>query len=334
LGKGNRSCGEVAAEADGSAVFLFRAYVMRHLESMFGISAEECQLLLRLAARLKMPEHRSAAARLAEGRLLTLLFEKPSLRTRVSFEAAAGHLGGTSLFLTSAEAGLGGRESRGDVARVLGSYSDWIVLRTFAHSLVDEFVRHAGCPIINGLSDQAHPCQALSDLLTIEETLGSLQGKRLAYVGDGNNVARSLAVGSALCGMEFTIASPPGYSLSDEFTRKLAERLPQARVIQCTDPREAVKSAQIVYTDVWASMGQEAELEKRKAAFAPYQVNARLMAAAPREARFMHCMPAKRNQEVTDDVLDGPQSIVLAQATNRLHMAKAILVWLLGVETL
>lgn len=267
-----------------------------------------------------------------DGRVLIQLFEKPSLRTRISFESAIAHLGGTSIFMTSAEAGLNGREALPDVARVLGSYADWIVLRTFSHKLVDDFVKHAQCPVINGLSDQGHPCQALADLFTAQEVLGPLAGRTLTFVGDGNNVARSLAVGTALLGMSLVIASPLGYELTSEFLTKLRQRIPAANVTQTPDPIAAVAKADIVYTDVWTSMGQEAEQEKRKAAFAPYQVNGRLMSAAPKSARFMHCLPARRGMEVTDEVMDGPSSVVFQQAENRMHVSKGILVWTLGSD--
>jgi len=281
---------------------------MRHLDSLSRLSAQDCRDILRLAADVKSLCKQGKRPRLLDGRMLTLVFEKPSLRTRVSFEAAIAHLGGSSLFLTCAEAGLNGREAIADVARVLGSYSDWIVTRTFSHHLVDEFVCHAGCHIINGLSDQAHPCQALSDLFTIEEILGSLAGKKLAFVGDGNNVARSLALAAAFLGTDFVIASPASYQLTVDFVADLKKEVPGASLTLTHDPARAVADADIVYTDVWASMGQEAEQEKRKQVFAPYQVNAALMRQAPPTAKFMHCLPARRNMEVTDDVLDGPRA--------------------------
>ncbi|MGQ0637462.1 MAG: ornithine carbamoyltransferase [Planctomycetaceae bacterium] len=304
---------------------------MRHLDSMFRLSSRDCADILQLSGALKTLWKGGRRPRLLEGRLMTLVFEKPSLRTRVSFEAAVAHLGGNSLFLSGAEAGLNGREAAADVARVLGSYSDWIVARTFSHKLIDEFVQHAGCHVINGLSDEAHPCQALSDLFTIEETLGPLAGKTLAFIGDGNNVARSLAIATALCGMKMTMAAPNAYQLTADFITQLLRHSPHAQLTQTADPAVAVARADVVYTDVWASMGQEAELDKRKQAFAPYQVNPRLLAAAPAHARFMHCLPARRDQEVTAEVLDGPQSIVLAQAENRMHVAKGILLWLAGI---
>ena len=208
------------------------------------------------------------------------------------------------------------------------------MLRTFSHRLVDEFVRHAGCPIINGLSDECHPCQALADLLTMQEALGSLTGKTLVFVGDGNNVARSLARATTLFGMRFVLAAPPGYQLSADFLAELKRQIPSADATQTADPRTAVARADVVYTDVWASMGQESEMDKRKKAFAPYQVNAALLSAAPKSARFMHCLPARRNMEVTDEVLDGPQSIVIPQAENRLHASRGLLLWLLGINSL
>jgi ornithine carbamoyltransferase len=305
---------------------------MRHFDTLNRLSARDLEDILQLAAGVKERWQKGDRPRLLAQRVMTLVFEKPSLRTRVSFEAAVAQLGGSSLFLTCAEAGLNGRESTADVARVLGTYSDWIVTRTFSHRLVDEFVKYAGCPVINGLSDQGHPCQALSDVLTMREALGSLAGKTVTFVGDGNNVARSLARATSLLGMKFVLASPAGYELPAEYVAHLKQSCPTADITQTADPREAVARADVVYTDVWASMGQESEQEKRRQVFAPYQVNAALMAAAPKSARFMHCLPARRNMEVTDEVLDGKQSIALAQAENRLHGARGILLWLSGID--
>ena len=305
---------------------------MRHFDTLNRLSAHDLEDILRLAACIKERWQRGDRPRLLAQRMMTLVFEKPSLRTRVSFEAAVAQLGGSSLFLTCAEAGLNGRESTADVARVLSTYSDWIVTRTFSHRLVDEFVKYAGCPVINGLSDQGHPCQALSDLLSMREALESLAGKTVAFVGDGNNVARSLARATTLLGMKFVLAAPAGYELPADYVAQLKQSCSTAEIMQTADPREAVARADVVYTDVWASMGQEAEQENRKQVFAPYQVNAALMAAAPKSARFMHCLPARRNMEVTDEVLDGKQSIALAQAENRLHGARGILLWLSGID--
>jgi ornithine carbamoyltransferase len=306
---------------------------MKHFDALTRLNVQDFRDILRLAADVKYKFERGDRPRLLGGRVMTMVFEKPSLRTRVSFEAAVAQLGGSSLFLTCAEAGLNGRESVADVARVLGAYSDWIVTRTFSHRLVDEFVRYAGCPVINGLSDRGHPCQALSDILTMQEVFGPLAGKTVVFVGDGNNVARSLAVASALIGMKFVMAAPLGYELSPDFLEQLKQQCPTADVVLSNDPRAAVARADVIYTDVWASMGQESEQEKRKQVFSPFQVNAALMAAAPNSARFMHCLPARRNLEVTDDVLDGPQSIVIDQAENRMHGARGILLWLSGINT-
>lgn len=306
---------------------------MNHFDTLRRLNPQDFLDILRVSADLKYRFDQGDRPRLLGGRVMTLVFEKPSLRTRVSFEAAVAQLGGSSLFLTCTEAGLNGRESAADVARVLGAYSDWIVMRTYSHRLVDEFVRYAGCPVINGLSDQGHPCQALSDVLTMQEVFGTLAGKTVVFVGDGNNVARSLAMATALVGMKFVMAAPLGYELSAEFLAQLKQKVPTADVTVTADPRGAVGRADVVYTDVWASMGQESEQEKRKQIFAPFQVNAALMAAAPNSARFMHCLPARRNLEVTDDVLDGPQSIVIQQAENRMHGAKGILLWLLGITS-
>lgn len=305
---------------------------MRHLDTLFRLHQSEVSEIFRFAADLKSKWDQGARPRVLEGRVLTLLFEKPSLRTRVSFESAVTHLGGHCIYLTCADAGLNGREARSDVARVLGGYSDWIALRTFSQRLVDDFVKYADCSVINALSDVSHPCQALADLFTIQEHFGELKGKTVVFVGDGNNVARSLAVACAMTGVNFIIASPLGYELSQEFLKKLAAFVPGSHVTLTADPIAAVSRADIVYTDVWTSMGQEAEHEKRKAAFAPYQVNGRLMAHAPRHARFMHCLPARRGMEVTDDVMDGTASLAFPQADNRMHLAKGLLVWLLGSD--
>jgi ornithine carbamoyltransferase len=302
----------------------------RHLTSVFDLAPNDVKAILAIAADLKGRHARGDRPPLLQGRVLTLVFEKPSLRTRNSFEAAAIQLGGGSVFLSTQDAGLNGRESLTDVARVLSAYSDAIVMRTFRQSLIEEFARLASCPVVNGLSDELHPCQALTDLFTIQEACGRLAGVRIVYVGDGNNVAASLAMAAAYAKMPITFCSPRGYELSTTFLREVRRRFPTADVELVDDPFRAVKQADIVYTDVWASMGQEAEAAAREKVFAPFQVNAALMAAAPKSARFMHDLPAKRGLEVTDEVLDGPQSIVFQQAENRMHLAKGLLVWLLG----
>jgi ornithine carbamoyltransferase len=303
---------------------------VKHLITLYDLTPDDVRDIFRLSADLKAGLKAGDRPPLLAGRILTQLFEKPSLRTRLSFEAAMMQLGGSGMFLSRKDAGLDGRESIADVARVIGGYSDVIVLRTFAQSLIEDFARHSGRPVINGLSDESHPCQALTDLFTMQEAFGKLDGRRLAYVGDGNNVASSLAVACAMLNIPFSVGAPAGYQLSDAFLKSLTARYPGAAVTQHTDPRTAVKGADVVYTDVWASMGQEAEKDQRSQIFAPYQVNAPLMAAAKKGAKFMHCLPARRGLEVTDDVMESPASLAFPQAENRMHVAKGLLVWILN----
>jgi ornithine carbamoyltransferase len=262
---------------------------------------------------------------------MALLFEKPSLRTRVSFEAGMINLGGNSLFLGD-DVGWGSRESIADFGRVLSEYVDVIVVRTKAHERIVELAGFCTCSVINGLTDYEHPCQALADLYTLGELAGPLEGQTLAYVGDGNNVARSLAIGCGKTGMRFAMAAPKRYQFDAEFLKRLKRDAPQLDLLVTTDPREAVRDAAAVYTDVWVSMGQEAEAESRRRDFANFQVNCKLMSQAPTDALFMHCLPARRGEEVTDEVIDGPRSIVVQQAANRLHAQKGILAWLLGAQ--
>ncbi len=302
---------------------------MKHLTSLLDLTSEELTAILDKAAELKTKFRNGDRPQLYPGRVLAQLFEKPSLRTRNSFEAAMIHLGGSGIFLTTAEAGLNGRESLPDVAKVLSSFSDIITMRTFSQKLIDEVARYSSCPVINGLSDERHPCQAMTDLLTIRETFGYLKDLHLVFVGDGNNVSMSLAIASAMTGMRLTLAAPKGFEFEASFLELMAEKFPAHRVTQSNDPKFAVKSADLVYTDVWASMGQEDDAERRKKAFANFQVNEALMAVAPKSARFMHDLPAKRGLEVTNDVMDGDQSIVFQQAENRMHLAKGLFVWLL-----
>ena len=302
---------------------------MKHLTSLLDLTSEELTAILDKAAELKAKFRNGDRPQLYPGRVLAQLFEKPSLRTRNSFEAAMIHLGGSGIFLTTAEAGLNGRESLPDVAKVLSSFSDIITMRTFSQKLIEDVARHSSCPVINGLSDERHPCQAMTDLLTIRESFGYLKDLHLVFVGDGNNVSMSLAIASAMTGMRLTLAAPKGFEFDAGFMKLLAEKIPAHRVTQSNDPKFAVKSADLVYTDVWASMGQEDDAERRKKAFSSFQVNEALMAAAPKSARFMHDLPAKRGLEVTDGVMDGDQSIVFQQAENRMHLAKGLFVWLL-----
>jgi ornithine carbamoyltransferase len=276
-----------------------------------------------------------ACAPLLQGKTLALLFEKASLRTRVSFDVAMQQLGGHAVYLSQAEVGLGQRESVADIARVLSRYVDAIAARTFAQSTLEALAKYASVPVINALSDDEHPCQAAADLLTIYEKKGRFAGLSLAFVGDGNNVAASLAQGSAMVGMSFAMASPDGYGLPAPVLAQ-AERLASqtgASVRVVTAPEEAVRGADIVYTDVWTSMGQEDQQGERLGAFAGYQVNQRLLSLAAPDAIFMHDLPAHRGEETVDEVIDGPQSVVLDQAENRLHAQRAILALLMGEET-
>ncbi len=303
---------------------------MKHLLSLFDLSSGEVRELLDLSRQLKRECLSGQRRPLCAGKVLTQVFEKPSLRTRVSFEAAISQLGGRSIFLTAREAGFEGRETKEDIARVLGGYSDVIVLRTFSQALIETFQAHAGCPIVNGLSDDYHPCQALADFLTIEEVFGSSAGRKVVYVGDGNNVARSLALACGHLGADFVVAAPRGYWLKSDFLTAVRTRFPGLSITQTDDPVAAVEDAEVIYTDVWASMGQEDEKDKRAQEFAAYQVNTRLLDAAGGQVRFMHCLPARRGLEVTDEVMSDPRSIVFLQAENRMHLAKGLFVRLLG----
>ena len=305
---------------------------MRHLKTLCKLTSDDIEEILRLSLEIKSAFQAGRRPDLLKNRVLALVFEKPSLRTRNSFEAAMRQLGGGSIFLSSEDASLNGRESLPDVARVLSSYSDAVVLRTFSQALIDEFAKYTNCPVINGLSDDRHPCQALTDLLTMKELFGDLKGLKLTYVGDGNNVTASLAVASSLMQISLTVCAPEGYQLDNSLVSELQQRTPTTDIVQLTDPVQAVKQADVVYTDVWASMGQEAEADQRKHVFADYQVNAQLMAQAPKNCRFMHDLPAKRGLEVTDDVIDGPQSVAFQQAENRMHLAKGLLVWLMEAD--
>jgi ornithine carbamoyltransferase len=303
--------------------------VVRHFIDLFDINAIEAAELLDRAATLKREDRLGERPQVLAGRTLGLVFDKPSLRTRVSFEAAITQLGGNALFLNGKDVGLGVRESVADFARVISQYVDALAVRTFSQTTIEELARHATIPIINALSDAAHPCQALADLLTVREALGDLAGLKFVFVGDGNNVARSLARASALLGVNFVLACPVGYEYPAAFAARFAESNPGVPLAIEHDPRAAVLDADVVYTDVWASMGQEAEVESRKAVFGPYRVDSALLGLARPTSIFLHCLPARRGEEVTDEVLDGPSSLVIPQAANRLHFQKALLAWLL-----
>lgn len=304
---------------------------MRHFLSMADLTAVEIERVFAIAEDLKAQYARGLREPLLPGRVLALLFEKPSLRTRVSFEAAIAHLGGTALFLGD-EVGFGRRESLADFGRVLSQYVDAIVVRAKKHETVARLAEYSSCAVINGLTDLSHPCQAMADLFTLRELVGTLGGSTVAWVGDGNNVARSLAMGCAKLGIRFVMATPVGYRFDDDYAEKLRRQAAGPVFAVTEDPREAVRDAVAVYTDVWASMGQEAERDVRRQVFAAYQVNGALMRQAQQGAVFMHCLPAHRGEEVTDEVVDGPQSVVVQQASNRMHIQKGILTWMLGAQ--
>lgn len=300
----------------------------KDLLSIADLNREDITLLISRAVELKAEGWTNSLSE----KILALVFEKPSLRTRMSFEIAMLQLGGHTIYLSPAEVGLGGRESVPDVARVLSRYADAVAARTFSHKTLEVLAQYADVPVINALSDLEHPCQALADLLTIYEKKGELEGLALAYVGDGNNVAYSLMLSSALTGMNFRIASPPGYRVRDdllELARSYA--MESGTEIMCTeDPRQAVREADVIYTDVWTSMGQETESEKRRQVFTAYQVNDDLVSLASEDAILMHPLPAHHGEEVAEGVLDTPQSVVFDQAENRMHLQKALLADMLG----
>ncbi|HEX9055912.1 MAG TPA: ornithine carbamoyltransferase [Ktedonobacterales bacterium] len=308
---------------------------MKHLVSLDDLDTEEIGQIFAHARHLKRTRAVPASvAPVLAGRHVALLFEKPSLRTRVSFEVAARELGAHTLYLSPQEVGLGTREAIKDIARVLSGYVHAVVLRTFRHELVEEFAHYASVPVINGLTDTHHPCQGLTDVFTIAEHYGSPAGRLLVYVGDGNNCAHSLIQAAAKTGMHIRIATPPGYEPHPDVIA--AARHDAARtggtIAVLHDPREAVGGADVVYTDVWTSMGQEDERAVRRSVFAPYQVDSALQALAAPGAIVLHPLPAHRGEEITDDVLDGSRSRAFVQAENRLHVQKAILRMLLVAD--
>jgi len=300
----------------------------KDLLSVSDLSSEDIHLLLSDTEEMKVGGWLSSLS----GKVLALLFEKPSLRTRVSFEVAMRQLGGQAIYLSPAEVGLGERESLPDVARVLSRYVDVIAARTFCHETLEVLSGYASVPVVNALSDLEHPCQALADLFTIYEKKGELKGLTLAFVGDGNNVAHSLMLAASLTGMNFRIASPKGYRVQDKVWQMAQGYAMDSGVeVICTEePNQAVTGADVVYTDVWTSMGQEAEAEKRRQVFAGYQINSQLLSLAKEDAILMHPLPAHRGEEVSDNILDSPKSVVFDQAENRLHLEKALLSHMLG----
>lgn len=306
---------------------------MKHFLAIADLSSGEVQELLDIAKRLKEEYFRNGNQPYFKGKVLGMIFQKPSLRTRVSFDMAMRHCEGDALYLSPNEIGLGKRESIADIARVLSGYLHALMARTFDHNHVLELAKWSEIPVVNGLSDYNHPCQAVGDALTIQEKFGAAKGLNVAYLGDGNNVAVSLMHVCAKLGWNFTIASPEEYDLSPKAVG-IAKDISEETGVKLNfmrDPHEAVKDAQVIYTDTWTSMGQEQESAKREKVFPPYQVNASLVGEADKDAIVMHCLPAHRNQELTDDVADGPQSVIFPQAHNRLHAQKAILAKLFGV---
>ena len=302
-----------------------------HLLAVHDLTSDEILSIFREAAALKAMRRRALPTQRLSGKTLGLFFEKPSTRTRVSFETGMNQLGGQSIFLSVADIQMRRGETVADTARVLSRYLDGLVIRAYEHHAVEEWAYYATIPVINGLTDLHHPCQVLSDLFTIREKKRRWKGIKIAYVGDGNNVANSLIEGTAIMGMAISVACPSGYEPDAsivEWAREKAERT-KASIEILRDPYVAVKGADVLYTDVWTSMGQEKEQARRLKVLAPYQLNGKLVAAAHPDSNVMHCLPAHRGQEITTDVLDGTQSVVLDQAENRLHVQKAILIRLL-----
>ena len=306
---------------------------MKHFLDVSDYSPAEIQDILDLAIRLKKEYFASGNPPLFKGKVLGMIFQKPSLRTRVSFDMAMRHMGGDALYLSPNEIGLGKRESIADIARVMSGYVQVVMARVFEHAHVVELAKWSSVPVINGLSDFSHPCQAMADVQTIIEKFGSIKGTNVTFVGDGNNVAVSLMHIVVMLGGNFTIANPAGFDMPEVAQKTGAKLATQsgAKITYLRDPHEAVKHAQVIYTDTWTSMGQEEETAKREQVFPPYQVNAQLVNEADKDVIVMHCLPAHRNHELTDEVADGPHSVIFPQAHNRLHAQKAILARLLEV---
>jgi len=303
----------------------------RDFLSMDDLTAEEIRAVLERSGDLKRRLHAGESPPVLAGKTLAMIFEKPSLRTRVTFEVGMRQLGGHAIYLSPQDIQLGTRESTPDVARNLSRWVNGVMARTFAHRTVQDLAEYATVPVINGLSDREHPCQILGDLLTIQDHARRLNGVRVAWVGDGNNVCHSLLLGGAKVGIHLAVATPPGYEPANEIisrARSLAAKS-GGSISVGHDPNEAVRGVDIIYTDVWVSMGQEATRAERLKAFAGFQVDGALLRAAGPQAKVMHCLPAHRGEEITDEVLDGPRSIVLDQAENRLHAQKGLLAMIL-----
>lgn len=305
--------------------------IKRDFLDLGALSAGELDGLLRLAARLKAELKSGLEHPYLRGRTLAMIFQKPSLRTRITFETGMAQLGGHAIYLAPQDIGIGERESAKDVARNLSRWVDLIMIRTFAHATCIELAREAAVPVINGLTDLLHPCQLLADLLTLRERFGGLHNLKVAFVGDGFNLANSWIEAAAIARFELRLACPAGYEPGKEFRDRLRDL---RNGLLTHDPIAAVRDADVVYTDTWTSMGQEREAARRRRDFKEFQVNRALMKHARPEAIVMHCLPAHRGEEITDEVIDGPQSVVLDQAENRLHAQKAVMVWLLRPEIL
>lgn len=304
---------------------------MKHFISLADHSPAELRHVLDVAVRLKM-QYKSTGRNdaILAGKTLAMIFEKPSLRTRVSFAVAMTHLGGTGLLLRHEEVGLGVREPVQDVARVLSSMCDGIMARTFEHEKMLGLAQWSAVPVINGLTDYSHPVQAMTDLMTLEEKFGSLAGRTMAFIGDGNNVARSLSVACGKLGVKFILAAPSGYELPPDDIDRIQARVPEMEFVATQDPKQAVSEADAIVTDTWVSMGQEAEKARRLKDFSGYRVDADLLASAPAHAVVLHCLPAYRGLEISEEVLEGPRSLIFAEAENRLHFQKGLLAVLMG----
>lgn len=300
---------------------------MRHLTTLYDISQQELHAILSIGEQVKQLHERGVRPPWLARRVLAMLFEKPSLRTRVSFEAGVMQLGGSAMFLGQ-EVGWQSRESTADFVRVLAQYADFVVCRAKSHTSVEDLAKHDCVPIINGLTDSAHPCQALADILTMQQCVGPLVGKTVTFVGDGNNVARSLALACAMVGMRFRLLGPENYRIGEQCIATITRRYANAEIVQSTNHQAMLADADFIYTDVWTSMGQEAEAAERRMAFADFQVNSKLLSMAPRRCRILHCLPARRGEEITDEVMDSSQSVVVEQAGNRMHAQKGLLLWL------
>jgi ornithine carbamoyltransferase len=305
---------------------------MEHLISIGDLTKDQIHSILNLSEKLKKQQKEGVQHHLLKGKTLGMIFTKSSTRTRVSFEVGMYQLGGNSLFLSSNDIQLGRGETIYDTAQVLSRYLDGIMIRTFSHNDVEDLAKYGSIPIINGLTDLMHPCQILADLLTVYEHKETLEGLKMAYIGDGNNVANSLIQGCAKVGMNISVASPKGFECNSSIVHeaRFDAKANNCEIQLTDDPEEAIAEADVVYSDTWISMGQESEKETKIKTFMPYQINAELFSKAKEDAIFLHCLPAYRGYEVTEDVIDGPQSVIFDEAENRLHAQKAIMVMLMG----